>query len=121
MTPHIEGVYPDRPLSEAGEPEGPRGTADGGRDVIWAGSPGIVQAIDVPRIIGAARDADVAVEIVVSIGETVQQQTPVAVIHGAADPSLDAVVLKAPRSAACARSRSTSAACTTPSMGACRR
>ena len=50
--------------------------------MVWTGGPGIIQAIDVPRIIAAARDADAAVEIMVPIGETVQLQAPVAVVHG---------------------------------------
>ena len=63
-------------------------------------APACIQAIDVPWIINAARDADVAVEIVVPIGETVQQRTPVAIVHGTADPSLDSVVVKAIRTGA---------------------
>ena len=74
-----------------------RAMPDGRREVVWTGAPGIIQAIDVPRIIAAARDADAAVEIVVPIGEMVHQQAPVAVVHGAADPSLDAAVVKAIR------------------------
>ena len=93
----LEGVYPDRPLPEAGDTGGPRGLPDGRRDVIWTAGPGILQAIDVPRIISAARDADAVVEIVVPFGETVQQHAPVAVVHGTADPSLDAEVLKSIR------------------------
>jgi len=96
----LDGVYPDRPLPEAGSAHGPRALPHGRRDVIWTAGPGIVQAIDVPRIISAARDADAAVEIVVPFGETVQQHAPVAVVHGSADPSLDAVVLKAIRTGA---------------------
>lgn len=93
----LEGVYPDRPLPETGDAQGPRVLPHGARDVIWPGRPGILQAIDVPRIIAAARAADAAVEILVPFGETVQQQAPVAVVHGSADPSLDAVVIKAIR------------------------
>jgi uncharacterized membrane protein len=93
----LDGVYPDRPLGEDDKTEGPRALPHGRREVIWTRSPGILQAIDVPRIIDAARDADAAVEIVVPFGETVQQQAPVAVVHGTADPSLDAAVLKAIR------------------------
>ena len=93
----LDGVYPDKPLPEAGGTGDPRALPDGRRDVIWTAGPGIVQAIDVPRILGAARDADAVVEIVVPIGETVQQHAPVAVVHGTADPSLDAAVLKAIR------------------------
>ena len=93
----LEGVYPDRPLPETGDTQAPRAVPDGARDVIWTRGPGILQAIDVPRIIAAARDADATVEIIVLFGETVQQQARVAVVHGPADPSLDAEVLKAIR------------------------
>jgi uncharacterized membrane protein len=93
----LEGVYPDRPLTEAlGKTEAAPLPA-GRRDVIWTDGSGVVQAIDVPRIIAGARDADAVVEFLVTIGEMVQQQTPVAVVHGAADPSLDAAVVKATR------------------------
>ena len=93
----LDGVYPDKSLPEAGTAHGPRALPNGARDVIWTAGPGIVQAIDVPRILNAARDADAVVEIVVPFGETVQQHAPVAVVHGSADPSLDAAVLKALR------------------------
>jgi len=93
----LDGVYPDKPLPEAGSAHGPRPLPHGARDVIWTAGPGILQAIDVPRIISAARDADAVVEIVVPFGETVQQHAPVAVVHGTADPSLDAEVLKSIR------------------------
>ena len=55
---------------------------EGRREVVWTGGPGIIQAIDVPRIIVAAQDADVAIEIIVPIGEMVHQHAPVAVVHG---------------------------------------
>jgi len=96
----LDGVYPDKSLPEAGTAHGPRALPNGARDVIWTAGPGIVQAIDVPRILNAARDADAVVEIVVPFGETVQQHAPVAVVHGSADPSLDAAVLKAIRTGA---------------------
>ena len=82
----LDGVYPDKPLPEAGGTGDPLALPDGRRDVIWTAGPGIVQAIDVPRILGAARDADAVVEIVVPIGETIQQHAPVAVVHGDCRP-----------------------------------
>ena len=93
----LDGVYPDMPPPEADGTQDPPTLPHGAREVIWTGGPGIIQAIDVPRIISAARDADAAVEIVVPTGETVQQHAPVAVVHGSADPSLDAAVLKSIR------------------------
>jgi uncharacterized membrane protein len=93
----LEGVYPDRPLDEAREAEADRPLPGGRHEVTWTGRPGIFQAIDVPRILGAARDVDAAVEIVVPIGEMVQVHAAVAVVHGAAGPSLDGEVVKALR------------------------
>jgi uncharacterized membrane protein len=93
----LDGVYPDRPLAEGLEETRVAPVPAGRRDVIWTGTSGVVQAIDVPRILAGAREADVAVEFLVPIGEMVQQQTPVAVVHGSADLSIDAAVLKAIR------------------------
>lgn len=93
----LDGVYPDVLLGEADGQQEPCDLPAGEHDVIWTAGPGIVQAIDVPRIIGTAREANVVIEIVVPIGETVQQWTRVAIVHGSCDRSLDAVVLKAIR------------------------
>ena len=70
---------------------------DGRREVVWTGGPGIIQAIDVPRIIVAAQGADAAIEIIVPIGDMVHRHAPVAVVHGAADSSLDSAVVKSIR------------------------
>jgi len=93
----LDGVYADEPPRDAGMDHGPQALPEGGREVLWAGRAGIIQDIDVPRILDAARSADAAVEIVVPIGEMVHPRTTVAVVHGAADSALDAVVLKAIR------------------------
>jgi uncharacterized membrane protein len=93
----LDGVYPDRPLGDVDEDEGRGAMPEGKREVAWTGAPGVIQAIDVPRIIAAARDADAAIEIVVPIGQMVHEHAPVAVVHGAADSSLDAAVVKAIR------------------------
>jgi len=96
----LDGVYPDRPLNDDGEKASPHGLPSGRHDVIWSDRPGVIQAIDVPRIIGGAREGDAAVEFVVAIGETVQQQAPVAVVHGATDMALDTTVRRAIRTGA---------------------
>ena len=93
----LDGVYPVRPLAEGPEKARPAPLPAGRRDVVWTDTSGVIQAIDVPRILSVAREADAAVELLVPIGEMVQQQTPVAVVHGSADPSIDSVVLKAIR------------------------
>jgi uncharacterized membrane protein len=93
----LDGVYPDRPFATGVRSEDPVALPDGRREVVWTGEPGILQAVDVPRIVAAARDADVVIELVVEIGGMIQPRAPVAVVHGAADASLDAAVLKAIR------------------------
>jgi uncharacterized membrane protein len=96
----LDGVYPDRPLAEGPEKTTAAPLPAGRRDVIWTDASGVIQAIDVPRVLAGAREADAAVEFLVPIGEMVQHQTPVAVIHGSADRSIDAAVLKAIRTGA---------------------
>jgi uncharacterized membrane protein len=96
----LDGVYADEPPRDAGKDRSARALPEGGRAVVWAGRAGIIQDVDVPRIIAAARSADAAVEIVVPTGEMVHSGTAVAVVHGSADASLDEAVVKAVRTGA---------------------
>ena len=103
----LDGMYADEPPRDAdgarqqdGEQRGLRALPEGSREVAWPGRSGIIQDVDVPRIIAAARSADAAVEIVVPTGEMVHHRATVAVIHGSVDPSLDAAVVKAVRTGA---------------------
>jgi uncharacterized membrane protein len=94
----LDGVYADEPPRDAADDcRRPRSLPAGARDVVWTGPSGIIQDVDVPRILDAARGADAAVEILAPIGEMVHPRTTVAVVHGAADMSLDGVVLNAIR------------------------
>jgi len=93
----LDGVYADEPPRDDRARRVPPRLPEGTRNVAWVGGFGVIQDIDVPRIINAARDADAVVEIVVPIGETVHPRLSVAVVHGSADASLDASVLKAIR------------------------
>lgn len=100
----LEGVYADElprdfdgAPREDGEKRGLRALPEGSREVAWPGRPGIIQDVDVPRIIAAARGADAAVEIIVPTGEMVHHRATVAIVHGSVDGSLDAVVVKAIR------------------------
>jgi len=103
----LDGVYADELPRDAdgasrndGDKRGLRALPEGSREVAWPGRSGIIQDVDVPRIIAAARSADAAVEIVVPTGEMVHHRATVAVIHGSVDPSLDAVVVRAVRTGA---------------------
>jgi uncharacterized membrane protein len=100
----LDGVYADELQRDAGstpQEDGERRSLHalpaGSRNVAWPGRSGIIQDVDVPRIIAAARSADAAVEIVVPTGEMVHQGATVAVIHGSVDSSLDAAVVRAVR------------------------
>ena len=103
----LDGMYADElprdadgALRNDGDKRGLRALPEGSREVAWPGRSGIIQDVDVPRIIAAARSADAAVEIVVPTGEMVHHRATVAVIHGSVDPSLDAVVVRAVRTGA---------------------
>jgi uncharacterized membrane protein len=103
----LDGVYADELPRDAdgasrkdGDKRGLRALPEGSREVAWPGRSGIIQDVDVPRIIAAARSADAAVEIVVPTGEMVHHRATVAVIRGSVDPSLDAVVVRAVRTGA---------------------
>jgi uncharacterized membrane protein len=103
----LDGVYADGLPHDAGgsppddeEKRSLRALPEGRREVAWPGRSGIIQDVDVPHIIAAARSADAAVEIVVPTGEMVHHRETIAVIHGSVDPSLDAAVVKAVRTGA---------------------
>ncbi len=92
----LAGMYPDEPQRDGDHPG--RGDLPGKqRAVVWPGHTGIIQDIDVPRLIIAAHNAGAAIEIAVPVGEMVHPKATVAVIHGSDDPSLDEVLLKAIR------------------------
>jgi uncharacterized membrane protein len=100
----LDGVYADElPRDDGGARQrdghgrGLLALPEGRREVAWPARSGIIQDVDVPQIIAAARSADAAVEIVVPTGEMVHHGATVAVIHGSADSSLDEAVVKAVR------------------------
>jgi uncharacterized membrane protein len=100
----LEGVYADELPRDAdalpredGERRGLRALPEGSRKVAWPRRSGIIQDVDIPQIIAAARSADAAVEIVVPTGEMVHHGATIAIIHGSVDSSLDAAVVKAVR------------------------
>jgi len=93
----LDGVYADEPPRTAQEDDAHRALPDGRREVAWTRGSAIIQDIDVPRIIAAARHVDAAVEILIPVGEMVHPRATVAVVYGTVDPSLDAAVLAAIR------------------------
>ena len=93
----LDGVYPDEPLRDVDADEKRLSLPAGGHDIVWQGRPGVLQAIDVPRIIAGAHRAEAAVEFVVGMGEPLYPGRPVAVVRGDAGPELDTMLLGAMR------------------------
>ena len=93
----LDGVYADVPPAAGGSARVSAALPAGSHEVVWPGRPGVIQDIDVPGIIAAARGADAAVEIVVPTGEMLHARATVAIVHGTAARSLDAAVVKAVR------------------------
>jgi uncharacterized membrane protein len=63
--------------------------------VTWTGPPGLVQQLELRRLVAAAADADAVVAFRVGVGETLQDGSAVADIYGGEvpDPAVrDAVV-----------------------------
>lgn len=79
-----------RPPARADEdPASPR------HEVVWPGRPGVLQTVDVPRLVQAAEDARVTIELPRVSGETLFEGTAVAIVHGPADAGLDSGILAA--------------------------
>lgn len=93
----LEGVYADMPPRDTVDSTDTRDLPDRKRNVLWTGRTGVIQDVDIPRIIKAAHREDAVVEIVVPIGDMVHPKATVAVVHGSSDPSLDEVLVKAIR------------------------
>lgn len=87
------GIYPE-PVPETGEPEPtplPH-SPDGPGLVTYAENPGILQSIDHRGLVELATKADVAIELVTSIGDLVIAGGPLFKIHG--EGSVDAEELR---------------------------
>ena len=91
----LDGVYPDEPMRDAGE--APRTLPEVGHRVLWQGQPGVLQAIDVPRIAAGARRAEAVIEFVVRMGEPLYRERVVAVVHGDSGPELETMLLDSMR------------------------
>jgi uncharacterized membrane protein len=59
---------------------------------MWCDRTAVLQGVDVPRLLRTAEAADVVVELRVGPGETLLERLTVAVVHGAANPALDAEI-----------------------------
>jgi uncharacterized membrane protein len=78
----IAAVYPLRsdPKAVTGEPSAR--LPELRRTVTWAGAPGVVQQLELRRLIDEATRADALVVFRVGVGDTVHDDSPLADVHG---------------------------------------
>lgn len=88
----ISGVYPE-PVPEGGEadPTALPVAPGGPRAVTFDRDPGILQSIDHRGLVRMAREADVAIELVTSIGDLTVTGSPIFRIHGDGEVDVEAL------------------------------
>jgi uncharacterized membrane protein len=85
----IADVYPVRAVG-TGAPSSAAPSAALRRTVTWSATPGVVQQLDLQRLVDAAAQADSLVVFRVGVGDAVYEQSPLADIRGGDLP--DAIV-----------------------------
>jgi uncharacterized membrane protein len=90
----IDGVYPQRlapttPTRAATERTTPPAAElpSDGNEVLWPGRASILQTIDVPRLARLAEHEDALIQICAAPGETIAEQSRIAVVHGTQGPA----------------------------------
>lgn len=78
----IAAVYPLRSVPKAATDEPSAQLPELRRTVTWAGAPGVVQQLELRRLIDAAARADALVVFCVGVGDTVHDDSPLADVHG---------------------------------------
>lgn len=78
----IAAVYPLRSVPQDPTDEPSAQLPELRRTVTWAGAPGVVQQLELRRLIDAATRADALVGFRVGVGDTVHDGAPLADIHG---------------------------------------
>ncbi|SKC37233.1 DUF2254 family protein [Krasilnikoviella flava] len=100
----IDHLYPPRSGAVTGAPsrdapagrphgEGTPGPTPADHAVVWTGRSGVVQQLDLPRLVVAASQADAVVSMTVAVGDTVHEGAPLATVDGSGPP--DDVVRRA--------------------------
>jgi uncharacterized membrane protein len=77
----VDGMYPD-PIGAEVAPDRSVASRTGGLEVLWPSHAATLQVIDVRRLLSAAERADGVIELCVSPGDLIPEQSRVAVIHG---------------------------------------
>jgi uncharacterized membrane protein len=88
----IDGFYPETITGTVSPPTGPvradRTAAQppiDGREVLWPGRASILQTLDVPRLVRLAEHENGVIEICAAPGETIAEQSRIAVVHATRD------------------------------------
>ncbi|MGY4768195.1 DUF2254 family protein [Kribbella sp. CWNU-51] len=77
----IEDVYPLHSSAAAELPPAPAAQPAPRRTVTWAGPQGVVQQLDLRRLVDAATHSDALVVFRVGVGDTLHEASPLADIH----------------------------------------
>ena len=78
----IDDIYPARSFAEEGTPAVPVPLPPVRRPVIWTGRSGVVQQLELVRLVDAAAQADAVVAFRVGVGDTLHEGSHLADIHG---------------------------------------
>jgi uncharacterized membrane protein len=89
----IDDFYPVRPPTEDDAPGAPAPLPPVRRPVLWTGRSGVVQQLELVRLVDAAAQADAVVAFRVGVGDTLHEGSHLADIHGGDLP--DQVVRRA--------------------------
>ena len=73
----------------------PVATEDARHEIRWPRPAAIVQVVDVPRVLRAARRAQVVIQFKVGAGELIAEGATLAVVTGETEPQLERAILKA--------------------------
>jgi uncharacterized membrane protein len=94
----IEDVYPVRSGPEAGMPGNAAPLPPFHRTVAWAGPSGLIQQLELRRLVAAATAANAVVRFRVGVGDVLYEGTPLADVHGSEvpDPLVRGAVVRGP-------------------------
>ncbi len=82
----IAELYPPADAPAAAPPPAALLSGDVAQIVRHVGRPQIVQSIDVPALVAAARSVDATIEMLAAVGDTLVERTPIVRIVGARQP-----------------------------------
>jgi uncharacterized membrane protein len=94
----IDEVYPTRSSAGVSTSDAAKSLPLPRRTVVWTGPPGLVQQLELRRLVGAATRANAVVAFRVGVGDTLHEGSVLADIHGGElpDPVVRSTVVRGP-------------------------